>query len=128
MTRKSDIADIDFEIQFCEGVLQKKPDFVEALTALGELYTRKGLFEKGLMVDEKLVQLKPDDPFVFYNLACSYSLLNEINKSFRSIRKAINCGYQNFEHLERDHDLANLRRDSRFQHYYSRIKEQIKPF
>ncbi len=125
MPRQSINNDIDFEIQFYEGILKKNPDFVEALNALGGLYTKKGLYEKGLRVDERLVQLKPEDPFGFYNLSCSYSLLNNVEQSFGSIKKAIDSGYCNFKYLEQDSDLLNLRRDSRFQQYYLRIKEQV---
>ena len=124
MAQKSDIHDKDFEIQFYEGLIQKKPDFVQALMALGDLYTKKRLYEKGLMIDEKLSQLRPDDPTIFYNLACSYSLLEDTNKAFRSIKQAINCGYDNFYYLEQDHDLANLRKDTRFQRYFLRIKNR----
>ena len=60
---------LDFEIQFYEGVLEKNNDFTQALIVLGDLYTRKGLYEKGLMIDKRLAFLKPEDPIVFYNLA-----------------------------------------------------------
>ncbi|MCK5082371.1 MAG: hypothetical protein KAR31_05650, partial [Candidatus Omnitrophica bacterium] len=61
---------------------------------------------------------------VLYNLACSYSLLKEIDKAFRAFKKAINCGYYDFKHLEQDDDLFNLRKDRRFQQYLTRIKER----
>ncbi|MCK5179515.1 MAG: hypothetical protein KAR32_08285 [Candidatus Omnitrophica bacterium] len=116
--------DIAFEIAFYNGLIQKNPNFVEALAALGDLYTRAGLHKEGLAVDEKLIQLKPDDPVVLYNLACSYSLLKDIDKAFRAFKKAINCGYFDFEHLEQDDDLSNLRKDRRFKRYLARIKEK----
>ena len=124
MTEHLKQEDIDFEIIFYNGLLKKDPTFVEALVALGDLYTRAGMYKEGLAVDEKLVQLKPDDPIVLYNLACSYSLLKDIDKAFRAFKKAINCGYFDFEHLEHDDDLSNLRRDRRFQQYLSRIKSR----
>lgn len=117
--------DVAFEISFYNGLIQKNPDFIEALVALGDLYTRAGMYREGLKIDEKLVQLKPDDPVVLYNLACSYSLLKDIDKAFRAFKKAINCGYLDFEHLEQDADLDNLRKDRRFQQYLARIKEKI---
>jgi len=113
--------DMDFEIRFYEGLLKKKPDFIDALSAIGDLYTKKGFYEKGLRVDEKLVILRPCDPIVLYNLSCSYSLVNQIDKSFRAFKKAINCGYCDFDHLEKDDDLLNLRKDPRFQKYYIRL-------
>ena len=121
---RDDQENVDFQIQFYENLLTKKPDFFEALSALGDIYTKKGLYEKGLSVDERLYHLRPDDPVVLYNLACSYSLLGQIDKSFRSIKLAINYGYSNLNHIQKDKDLDNLRNDSRFQRYYSRISKK----
>lgn len=117
--------DIDFEIRFLEGILRHQPDFVEVLTTLGDFYTKKGLYEKGLLVDERLSLLQPNDPGVHFNLACSYSLLNEVDKAFRTIKKAIRLGYNHFEHLEHDADLINLRQDRRFVEYYTRLKKNL---
>ena len=118
--------DIDFEIAFCEGLIRKNPDHVQALKLLGDLYTKKGSIEKGLQIDEYLSQLQPQDPFVFYNLACSYSLLNHTDKAFRSIKMAIKYGYRDFDHLREDSDLENLRNDYRFKRYFSRVEKRLK--
>ena len=116
--------DLDFEIKFYEGLLEKKSDFVEALALLGDLYTRRGMYDRGLKIDEQLAVLRPSDAIVFYNLACSYSLLKEIDKSLRSIKRAINCGYADFEHLDNDSDLDNLRADERFKKFLSRVRNR----
>ena len=114
--------DIDFEIQFIEGVLKEKPDFIEALVALGDLYTKRGLFEKGLEIDKQLARLRPSDPTILYNLACSYSLVSNIDKSLEIIKMAIGYGYNDYGYLENDSDLDNLRQDSRFQQFFASIK------
>jgi tetratricopeptide (TPR) repeat protein len=114
--------DIAFEIAFYNGLIEKNPQFAEAFITLGELYAQAGMFPEALIVDEKLVQLRPSDPVALYNLACSYSLLGEIDKALRSVKKAVKCGYSDFKHMGRDADLANLREDRRFQHYYARVK------
>ncbi len=122
MSQKKETSAANFEIRFYEGVLEKSPRFIEALAALGDLYTRNGFYRQGLEVDERLYQLRPGDPVVLYNLACSYSLLDEKDKAFRAIKQAIHCGYDDFEHLETDKDLNNLRSDRRFTRYFERIK------
>jgi len=113
--------DIDFSIRFYEGILERKGDFVQVLIALGELYTQKGWHQKGLAIDRRLAVLRPDDPIVFYNLACSYSLLNCVDKAFGAMRQAIHKGYDDFQYLARDKDLENLARDIRFQRYLTRL-------
>lgn len=124
MTENLKQEDIDFEIAFYNGLIEKNPNFIEALVALGDLYTKSGMYKEGLAIDEQLVQLKPEDPIVLYNLACSYSLLEDIDKAFRAFKKAINRGYYDLQHLEQDDDLTNLRKDRRFQQYLTRIKSK----
>lgn len=115
----------DFEIKFYQGILTRSPNFVQAISALADLYTKHQRYEDGLRLDEKLVGLRPDDPYVFYNLACSYSLLNEIDKALRSIKKAINVGYYDFDYMLKDPDLLNLKKDQRFLRYVSRIQKRL---
>lgn len=124
MTENLKQEDIDFEIAFYNGLIEKNPNFIEALVALGDLYTKSGMYKEGLAIDEQLVQLKPEDPIVLYNLACSYSLLEDIDKAFRAFKKAIKRGYYDLQHLEQDDDLSNLRKDRRFQQYLARIKSK----
>ena len=114
-----------FEIQFFEAILNELPDFDEVLIALGDLYTKKGLYEKGLEIDQKLSRLKPRDPVVFYNLACSYSLIHDIDKSLETIKRAIQYGYDDFDYLESDGDLHNLRQDDRFKQFFSKVKHKM---
>ena len=117
--------DADFEIKLLRGILKRAPNFFEALVLLGDLYTKVGRYEEGLAVDLRLQRLRSEDPFVLYNLACSYSLLNQIQKSLVVIQQAILCGYDDFKHLEKDPDLANLRQDSRFKAYYESLKKNL---
>ena len=122
--QKKEPEDINFEIQFYENILKRKPDFIQALMALGDLYTKKGLHREGLVLDQKLAQLRPYNPGVLYNLACSYSLLNEIPKALAAIEKAIECGYHDFGYLERDPDLENLRGDIHARKYIAEVKNK----
>ncbi|MFH1622646.1 MAG: tetratricopeptide repeat protein [Candidatus Omnitrophota bacterium] len=110
----------EFQIEFYEKIIKERPNFIEALKLLAELYTKSGKFEKGLELDKKLTELLPDDPLVHYNLACSYSLLNDINNSLISIKKAIAIGYNDFKYMNNDPDLINLRIDKRFEDIFSK--------
>lgn len=106
---------LDFEIWFYEGVLSKSPDYVEVLQTLGNCYTARGYYEKGLWLDLKLSKLCPDDPVVFYNLACSYSLIGELDDAYKSLKQSIEVGYDDVQYLNTDPDLRNLRSDDRYQ-------------
>jgi len=110
--------DVEFEIKFYEKILERHPAFFEVMAALGDLYTKNGQFKKGLLMDKRLTSRRPDDPTVLYNLACSFSLTRDMDNAFETIKKAVKFGYDDFDHLEGDSDLLNLRHDSRFQTYY----------
>lgn len=112
--------ELDFEISFYEDLIKDKPDFVEALIPLGNAYTKKGAYKKGLEIDKRLAELRPDDPVVFYNLACSYSLLNMRDLSFKSLEKAISLGYNDFEYMNQDEDFNNIKTDRRFNEFIAK--------
>ncbi len=117
----------DFQIRFYESILREVPDFIEALIAIGDLYTHKGMIKEGLEVDLRLSRLRPDDAMILYNLACSYSLLREVDKAFGAMKLALECGYDDLNFLEVDEDLEDLRKDERFQEYLSRYRREKIP-
>ncbi len=121
MKRRGRKKDLKIEIDFYKGILEDKPDFVEALYALGDAYTRAGFYKEGLEVDKKLSQMRPQDPVVFYNLACSYSLVGDLDQALKSLKKAIVLGYADFSYMDNDPDLENLRRDPRYKELRERI-------
>lgn len=101
---------IRFEIKLFESLLSQKPHYAEALIALADLYTKIGEIKKGLLLDERLAALLPEDDTVFYNLACSYSLTGQLKKGYAALKRAVELGYDDFEHLEHDSDLEALRK------------------
>ena len=120
----ADQRDLDTKIQFVEGLVRRDPDYVDALQLLGDHYTQRGRFTEGLHVDERLAQLEPANPLVFYNLACSYSLTDEFDRAFRALNQAIELGYRDFAWLAKDPDMKKLRAQPAFQE----LKEKIRQF
>lgn len=113
----------EFTIWFLEGVLEKNPDYIDCLMYLGNAYTAHGMYEKGLQIDMRLCSLRPKDPLIHYNLACSYALLKNSDAALDALEKAIILGYDNIQHLEMDEDLASLREDIRYKILVKKIKQ-----
>ncbi len=111
----------DFEIFFYENILKERPEFVNALISLGDAYTRRGLYQEGLAVDRKLASLRPDDPIVHYNLACSLSLVGNPEESLKELKKAILLGYDDFSYILEDVDLKNVRELAEFQIFFRKL-------
>jgi hypothetical protein len=114
--------ELDVRIGFMEGVVRRDPAYVEALQVLGDDYTRRGKFIAGLKVDEQLSLLRPADPMVQYNLACSYSLTGNFNQAVAALEQALNLGYHDFKWLDQDPDLSDLRRHPLYKHIRSKLR------
>ena len=114
----------DFILWFLEGVLENNPNYVDCLMYLGNTYTAFGRHQEGLRIDQRLASLRPTDPIVHYNLACSYSLVGEIDSAFAALEKAAALGYRDVRHIEKDKDLDNLRKDKRYQNLVGKLREK----
>lgn len=113
--------DLDAQIEFIEGLVRRDPDYVDALQLLGDHYTRRGRFQEGLGVDERLMRLDPQNPLTFYNLACSCALTQQFDRAAAALDAALNLGYRDFRWLARDPDLREFRKHPAFQ----RVQEKI---
>ena len=113
--------DLDIEINFLKGLVNRDYEYIEALQLLGDDYTKRGKFRDGLKIDEQLAKLLPEDSMVFYNLACSYSLTKSINESIVALKKAVILGYSDSDWMDRDPDLNNVRSDNR----YNSIRQKL---
>jgi tetratricopeptide (TPR) repeat protein len=114
--------DLDARIGFMEGLVRRDPDYVDALQLLGDHYTQRGRYDDGLKVDEHLSRLEPDNPLVFYNLACSYSLTGQFDRAVTALQKAIQLGYRDFKWLAKDPDLHELRQQPIYRDIQNKIR------
>ncbi|MFH1771637.1 MAG: hypothetical protein ABH872_02365 [Candidatus Omnitrophota bacterium] len=115
----------DFEIKFYESILKERPDFIQVLISLGDTYTRKGFYDEGLEVDKKLTRLKPDCPIVYYNLACSLSLLGKTDEALAQLKKAVLLGYDDIVYMLKDKDLENVRKHPKFNVFIDKLNKSI---
>jgi tetratricopeptide (TPR) repeat protein len=122
LTRR-ETRELDLKIEFMEGLVRRDPDYVEALQLLGDHYTQRGKFRQGLHVDERLSRLEPRNPLVFYNLACSYSLIGQMEAAAAALGKALSLGYSDFNWLAKDPDLRTLRQHPLFRAIKDRIRK-----
>ena len=124
---------LEFEMSLLEIALEKvnwetldTPSYTKKelglLVSLGHIYSRLKKHRKGLETDQILVNLYPEDPCFYYNLACSHSLLGQMDDAVMAMDCAFELGYDNFDHMKKDPDLANLREDPRYRIYQDRYQ------
>ena len=119
---RKEVRDLDTKISFLEGLVRRDPEFVEALQILGDHYTLRGQFDASLKVDKQLSKLEPQNPLVFYNLACSYALNSDFNLAAASLERALQLGYRDFKWLAKDPDLRVLRKHPAFRSVEDKIR------
>jgi len=116
---------IDFEIDFYERILNRDPHYVEVLMRLGELFAEKGWQRRTLQVDLRLAKLRPNDPYVIYNLACSHAILHHVDDAMRELRRAVELGFDDYRQLMVDSDLASLRLTHDFVNFMRELQQPV---
>ena len=81
-----------------------------------------GLSERAF---KRCVQLFPDRAVSYYNLACTYSLMDKAPEAVEQLRASFQRGFQDVSHMERDLDLEKIRRNPVFRKAISDFKEII---
>lgn len=71
-----------------------------------------------------LFKIQPESAAHWYNLACVQSRLGELKDALESLDKAVEKGWADFVHLERDEDLEVLRKEAGYKALLAR-KDQI---
>jgi tetratricopeptide (TPR) repeat protein len=100
----------EFEVDFYERILDRHPNYVVVLRALGEQLARRRLYARSLEIDRRLVSLVPHDCVARYNLACSLAMQGAPRQAIEELGRAIEYGYDDFGHLEIDPDLESVRK------------------
>jgi len=113
-----------FEMTFFESVLRRAPDYTEVVEILGGLYTKHGRIADGLRMDRKLVRLLPENATAHYNLACSLALLQRKHDALRSLNRAVELGYKDFDWMAQDPDLDGLKEHPEFVSLLALLKPQ----
>jgi tetratricopeptide (TPR) repeat protein len=105
---------VDFDLEFFGELLERAPDFVDALRIRAELLSHKGLYQEAILLDRALIELRPRDCIARYNFACSLACDGHRDEALQQLRTALELGYNDFLHLDHDPDLDSLRDDPRF--------------
>ena len=98
-----------------EKALALQPDFLAAQNNLAMAYAADRQNDRALAAFKKLIVLDPDNPGNYYNVAVMYALQNKVPDSIAWLKQAIERGYQNWELIKTDKDLANVRNSPEYQ-------------
>lgn len=115
---------LEFQVAVYSTGRDLYPGNTRVLDALATSLNALGRYGESLQTLDELVCLDPANPRFLYNRACALSRLGETGEALEDLRRAVNRGFDDFEHLTRDEDLAPLRATPEFREYRKRALVQ----
>lgn len=111
---EDELARKDFEETVKRDTVPEKGNAAEyALFYLGRIDEAKAWMQKIIDADK-------DDSGVYYDAACLYSLMGDVDSSIAYLETSLDKGYKGLHHIQTDNDLDNIRNDSRYKELISR--------
>lgn len=107
-------------------VVREEPGNGRAWYLLGMSLHTLGRYEQAIEAFQKNVAIV-GNPNSMYNIACGYARLQQPDKAFEWLEKAIAGGVAPFVNLETDADLESLRKDARFKKMLDLSDRQKRP-
>lgn len=93
------------------------------LAAQADSAYQKGHFAESATLYAKAIAAGVVRTDVFYNATCSFALAGFKDSAFYYLGKAVQSGWSNVNHMQKDEDLAILRADSRWKTYVEKAEE-----
>jgi Flp pilus assembly protein TadD len=113
---------IDESIQEFSAAIERDPTYAIAYANRGVAYLAQKKYNKALDDLKQAVALNPKDPLAFYNLAVLYTLRKDFDLAIDTLDQALTHGFNNYDALRHDPDLAGLRKQSEFRKLLDRHK------
>lgn len=92
-----------------KAVTESQPENAQAWQLLGFSLHSAGKIEAAIAAHRHATEFAATEALGHYNLACAYSLQDELKKSSDHLKKAYKAGYRDLEFMKGDSDLDNLR-------------------
>ena len=102
---------------------QKVFEFSKMMDDAGSSLT-SGELEETIKLNKEAIKLRSPCYVCAYNLACAYSLKNDLTNAFHWLSVAIDWDLASIEHLKTDPDLDNLRSDPRYNSLLQKIEKR----
>ena len=106
-----------------ENQTMKAPEDARARSLLAGIYAEVGRKEDAAREMQFATTLRPNDPILHYNCACTYALMGMKPEAIESLKKAWDAGYQDNDWVRRDPDLDLLHGDPEFERLYPDSQE-----
>jgi len=104
-----------------QKAIQHHKGFQEAIINLSSAYMKNKEFDKALETLKAGQKQFPKAALIDFNLACYYSLTQNLESGLSALKTAVDKGYKQFKQIENDPDLQNLRNSALYQEWKAKI-------
>ena len=73
-------------------------------------------YERSVDLFQRVLAIYPDNPLIYYNISCLYSLRNQKPQAVNWLKQAVDHGYNNWEKMKIDPDFNNIKNEPYFRH------------
>jgi tetratricopeptide (TPR) repeat protein len=102
--------------------LNHNRELQEAYINLSSAYLGAKKYGEAFDTLESLEKINPLAPLLHFNLACYYSLTENSPASLNALKKAVELGYKEFQEIQTDPDLKNLRTTAQFKAWFQSLE------
>jgi len=102
-------------MQAFETHIQEVPEDARARGLVASYYAETGRSEDAKREVTLAMTLRPNEPLILYNAACTFCQMNQKAEAFDALSKAWRVGYRDSDWAWRDPDLALLHDDPEFE-------------
>jgi tetratricopeptide (TPR) repeat protein len=125
LARLGDPLGLAFLARLGEKPLVQSPEVAAAIAMdQGIRYLQIKRYDRAIAEFQKVLEAQPKNEVALYNLACAYALLGNADRAFEYLERAVEAGFTDAEHTEKDEDLTSLRKDPRFARILDRMRLQ----
>ncbi|HKB71523.1 MAG TPA: protein kinase [Thermoanaerobaculia bacterium] len=105
-------------IETLEKQIAKVPEDARARSLLANFYSQIGRADDAIREMQFAITLRPTDPTMHYNTACTYCSLGRKSEAIEALKQAWKFGYRDSVWVRRDPDLNSLHGDPDFEKLY----------
>jgi len=108
-------------IEYFESALELDHENLHIWLALGWCHKRVGKLDMAIQSLEEALACEPGEAIIYYNLACFWSLANNVKLALEYLSRAFSLDPEYRELIGGEHDFDPIRSDPRFQELTSVI-------
>lgn len=109
------------------NALTLKPDSLETLVALSEMYEKEGQYAKAILYYGRLAEAHDEKKAVaYYQIASIYAMQSQVDDSLKWLQAAADSGFNEWSYLNQDLRFDMIRKSKRFQEFIVLTGSQAK--